>query len=182
MRHIWLLCAALLISASPAWAAKWKVDPAKSTLNFIAVQSGKEFTGAFKKWSAEIDYDAAKLGAASIKVTVETASAITKDDIIDEHITEEGWFHSEMFPTATFMSKGFKKLPDGSFETEGALKIRKIEKKVKLVFQLEVTGNAAHAKGGTAVTRDEFELGKDTEAKLIGMPVKIQFELSATAE
>ena len=99
MKKVWLLCAALALSTSPAFAAKWKVDPAKSSLNFVGLEGGKEFTGGFGKWTADIDYDPAKLDAASIKVTVDTGSADAKDEMRNGHINDEDWFNSSVLRT-----------------------------------------------------------------------------------
>jgi len=182
MKKVLLACAALILSASPALAAKWKVDPAKSTLTFVAKQSGKPFTGTFAKWDADIDYDPAKPEAASIKVTVDIKSATTADEMRDEHIGDPDWFNANAFPNAVFASQGFKKLPDGRFETEGTLNIRSIEKKVKLTFQLDVKDGIAHVRGEAGVSRLDFDLGKETDTTFVGVPVNILFDLTATAQ
>ena len=49
-----------LLSAGPAGAATWTVDPTRSSLGFEGVQTGSPFQGKFDKFTAQIEFDPSK--------------------------------------------------------------------------------------------------------------------------
>ena len=62
--------------ARPA-AAHWTVDAAKSKLGFSVVWSKEPFTGVFRDWKADIDFDPADLAHSHVAVTIETGSEVS---------------------------------------------------------------------------------------------------------
>jgi polyisoprenoid-binding protein YceI len=111
MKTIALLFA-LLIFAAPSFAkdvpaAGWTVDPAASTISFSGTNSGQEFTGTFKSWTAEIVFDPASLETSSVSVSIDTGSAATGVKTYDGTLPTPEWFNIKSFPTATFESRPF---------------------------------------------------------------------------
>ena len=56
-----VLALAALLAATPASAAHWNVDAAKSKLGFTVSWSGQPFNATFKSWKANFEFDPADL-------------------------------------------------------------------------------------------------------------------------
>ena len=69
-----LLVAAVALSAQAALAQQQLV-PAQSEVQFTARQMGVPLDGHFKKFSAQVAFDPAKLATSKIAFTVDTGSA-----------------------------------------------------------------------------------------------------------
>jgi polyisoprenoid-binding protein YceI len=173
---------AALSAASPAQAANWTVDPAKSHLNFSGVQTGAPFQGRFDKWTAEIMFDPAHPEAAYVKVTIDLASARTGDTQRDTALPQPDWFDVKDFPQATFEATGFVAHGGDAFETPGKLTIRDMSKVIVLPFTLAVTGNSANAKGHITLMRTNFGVGQGewSSNEWVAFEVGVDFDLVAT--
>ena len=76
------LTGALAVALLPAIAASasppaWTVDKSASFVRFNSSMAGESFTGAFRRWDADIRFDPANLPASSVNATIEVASAAT---------------------------------------------------------------------------------------------------------
>ncbi|MBE7247579.1 MAG: YceI family protein, partial [Actinomycetospora chiangmaiensis] len=156
------LIAAALLAATPlvpATAATWTVDPARSTITFTGSQTGQTFSGRFKSFTAQIDFDPASPAAGHALVTVDTGSAVTGDPQKDEALPGADWFDTSGFPKATFEATGFKALGGDKYEAEGILTIRDVKKPLTLPFTLTTSGDTAHAVGEVQLSRSDFGVG-----------------------
>ncbi len=154
-----LLIAALCVLSVNADAKEWQVDSEHSTLSFTGDQSGEKFTGGFKKFTAQIDFDPTHPETGKINVTVDTGSAFAGSKDRDDMLPEKIWFDSAIFPQATFTSTGIKKTGDGQFEAAATLSIKGITKNVTLPFTLVAEGDHYRAQGSTTLMRNDFNLG-----------------------
>ena len=68
------LLASLLAVALAAGAVPLKTDPAKSAITAIFKQMNVPVEAKFRKFTAQVDYDAAKPDAAKASVDIDTAS------------------------------------------------------------------------------------------------------------
>ena len=78
---------ALVTRQAPARAAPapaWTVDKAASSVRFSSAMNGQAFSGAFRRWNADIRFDPKNLAASSVSATFETASAATGDPDRDQ--------------------------------------------------------------------------------------------------
>ena len=172
----------LLLAASPALAADWTVDPAKSHLGFSGVQNGAPFQGSFGKWSAQIAFDPAHPEAGHAKVTIDLASAKTGDTQRDSALPQAEWFDVKAFPEATFEATGFVAKGGDAYEAPGTVTIRGIGKDVVLPFTLAIDGDKATAKGHLSLVRTGFGVGQGVWAtgEWVALDVGVDVDLTAT--
>lgn len=179
-----LLISAALLVAGPASAASWAMQPDASTLGFSGTQTGSPFTGIFKQWTAQIEYDPAHPQAAHVHIVVNTASAHTGDKQRDEAMPGSDWFDVAAFPQAVFDATGFTPQGGDKFTTTGTLSIRGISRKVTLPFTLDISGNTATAKGQITLIRTDYGVGQGDWASgdWVGLSVEVNFTLLAKAQ
>lgn len=175
------IAAALLLGATPSFAASWTIDPAASALGFSGVQTDQPFSGSFKTWTGTIDYDPAKPEAAHVTITIDTGSATTGDTQRDEALPGADWFDAASSPKATFEATGFTPKGGDQFETTGKLAIRGVSKDVTLPFTLTVAGDTAHAVGKATVVRTAFGVGQGAWAtdQYVALDVGVTVDLKA---
>src|SRR6266571_7202285 len=94
------LLASLFAVALAAHAAPLKTDAAKSTVSAVFKQMNVPVEAPFKKFSAQIDYDAAKPDAAKANVEIDTASLDVGEAEMNKEVAKKEWFNSAQFPKA----------------------------------------------------------------------------------
>src|ERR1700735_1707060 len=127
MKFCALLIALPLLAVTPAAAAEWGVDTAKSRLEFSGVQNEMPFKGSFGKWTAEISFDPAHPGAGHVKVTIDRASPKTGDIQRDTALPQAEWFDVKSFPQASFEAGSVVAKGGDAYEAPGGLTIRGME-------------------------------------------------------
>ncbi len=177
--------AALLLlgcAATPASAAHWTVDAAKSRLAFTVAWSGEPFTGVFKSWKADIDFDPADLGHSKAVVTVDLASEESDAPDDDDGLKGALGFAVDQYPKARFETVGVRRLPNGSYVADAKLTIRGVTRAVALPFTLAFEGGRVHMVGKTVVLRTDFGVGQGewTSAKPVAHEVTVSVDLTAT--
>jgi polyisoprenoid-binding protein YceI len=170
-------------TAAPATSSHWQVDAAQSRLTFSAAQAGARFDGRFARFDPSIDFDPANVGAGRFVVTVDVASADTRDRERDDTLRGKDFFDAARWPQARFESSSFRTAA-GKFEAQGQLTIRDVTLPVRLAFTFvpAADGRTARLSGGTTIQRLDFGVGqgewKDTT--WVGNPVDIRFDLALT--
>ena len=174
------VAALLLLAASPAAAANWTVDPARSRLGFTATWLGKPVEGTFKSWNARIAFDPAAPAGASIDVTVDLGSAVTGDRTVDGALPDSDWFAVKTAPRARFVATKVSKTATG-WLAAGTLTIKGRSAPVDLPFTLAVAGDTATVAGTARVDRRSWQIGmgSDATAEYVAFPVTIRLALVA---
>lgn len=165
-----------------AGGGDWIVDYDQSKLVFVGSENGKEFTGAFGKFQAEIEFDPDDPGDAEIRVTVSTASASTGDSLRDSNLPGTEWLDVKNHPQATFESTDVRVLGNGEYSADGSLIIKDIERPVTLNFTLDFMEDKARAIGGADLIRTDFDLGKNAswlEEEGVALAARVEFEIHA---
>jgi polyisoprenoid-binding protein YceI len=171
---------ALVLSASAARAADWKLAPGESALTFSGTQMGEKFAGKFSRFDAQVSLDPDKLDEAKIVVTVEIASVATGDKQRDTAMPSKEWFDAARFPQARFESRKVSRAADG-YEALGDLTLRGVIKEIRLPFTLAIDGRKAQAKGHVDLKRDVFGVGQGEWAtgEWVALEVGVDFDLKA---
>ncbi|MEI9888328.1 MAG: YceI family protein [Rhizomicrobium sp.] len=182
MRTLLAACAALLLAATPAAAAKWNVDHGKSRLGFSVVWSGEALNAIFKTWKADIAFDPADLAHAHAVVTIDLGSEDSGSPDNDDGLKGAEGFSMQQFPAATFETTGFTAKGGNAYVATGRLSLHGIVKPVTLPFTLTLTGNTAHVVGKVTVSRLDFGLGTGEWAgeTPVAHGVTITVDLTAT--
>ncbi len=168
--------------AETALAVNWRVDEATSRLRFIGAQNGRPFEGVFGAFAAEIAFDDNDLDQSWLRVTVQTASAATGDQLIDSTIPGGDWFAVKDFPTATFTACDIRQVADGEYEAAGTLTVKDVSHDITLPFSLSIDGDVATASGGVDLIRTDFGLGEASswlDDEGVALEARAEFSVSA---
>lgn len=164
-----------------ALARDWQVDPGKSTLGFEASYQGDAFLGRFKRFSADIRYDASELAQSKFDVRIDLASADTESSERDETLQGDDFFATARFPQAHFVTESFRRGADGAVEALGTLSIRDRSRPVTLAVDFKEQGERATLDVRTRLKRADFGLGEASDWDEIGAEVAVTAHLELTA-
>jgi polyisoprenoid-binding protein YceI len=182
-RMLLLLPLAALIAISPAVAAQhWKVDTAKSKLGFAVSWGGQPFTGTFRSWTADIDFDPADLAHSHATVNVNIGSEASGDVETDDGVKGVEGFAVSQFPTAVFRATTFTHKAGDTYVAQGTLSLKGISRPITLPFTLTLSGNTAHVVGKAQVMRTDFHVGTGEWEKPdpVAHEVSINIDLTAS--
>jgi polyisoprenoid-binding protein YceI len=172
--------AAALSSAVCAAApvTSYSNDPQQSRLEFTGVQAGAEFTGAFHKFTAAVDFAPDALASAHIDVQIDLKSVDSMDKDRDTTIRSADVFDVAHWPSAHYVTRSFTKTAAG-YTAVGALTLRGVTKDVPIDFRFTPTAAGAKLEGNAKLKRLDFGAGqgdwKSTE--WVADAVKISFSL-----
>jgi polyisoprenoid-binding protein YceI len=164
--------------AAAAGAAAYTADAAQSRLEFVGVQAGADFKGAFHKFTAAVEFAPDALANSFIDVQIDLNSADTMDKDRDSTIRGKDVFDAAHFPAAHYLAKSISKTAVG-FTAVGALTLHGITKDVPIDFQYTPAAGGAKLEGSAKLKRLDFGVGqgdwKSTEWVADG--VKVNFSL-----
>ena len=173
----WVLAAA--IAAAPITAAAappaWVVDKTVSSVRFTSSMAGESFSGAFRRWDADIRFDPANLAASSVVATFDVASAGTGNADRDQALP------TATFLKASFVAHGFSAAGPGRYVANGILTIRGVSKPLALPFTLAITGSQAKMTATTAINRLAFGVGQDEWKATTTIPAAVAISIALTA-
>jgi polyisoprenoid-binding protein YceI len=177
-----LAAIAVLVVIGAALAANWRIAPEQSRLGFAATQAGSPFEGAFRRFAAEISFDAADLASSRAVVVIEMASAETGNLERDVALQGSDWFAVSRFPQARFETRGFRGLGNDRFEADADLTIRDVTRPVTVPFTLRPDPDGVRARGEVAINRTAWGVGQGQWASEQWIPhaVTVRFDLLAT--
>ncbi len=177
------LTAALMAGPPVAWAQQALV-PAQSRLGFVIQQMGVPVEGHFRKFDAQLAFDAAKPGNSRLSLTVDVGSATLGTPEIDAEMPKAVWFNAARFPQAVFQSTQVKPLGGGRYEVAGGLTVKGVRRDVVVPLTLTQTGAGAGlittATGSLSVPRLAFRLGEQewADTSLLADAVQVRFSLA----
>ena len=165
-------------------AAALKTDAAKSSVTITFKQIGVPVDAKFKKFTALIDFDAARPEAAKASVDIDIAGFDLGDAEYNQEVMKKDWFNAVQFPKATFISGAIKPSASGAgkYDVTGKLTIK--GKSADVSFPLTVTksGAAQVFDGVLPIKRLTYNIGegdwKDTST--VADEVVIKFPVVAT--
>jgi len=116
--------------------SKWVIDPTHSKIGFkVRHLMISNVLGNFKDFEGEIISDGNNFTNSSVKLSIKTASVDTEIADRDTHLKSTDFFDAEKFPVMTFNSTSMEDLGDDTFELKGLMKIKDVEKPVKLAVE-----------------------------------------------
>ena len=172
--------AALALAAAMPAAAQQTLIPAQSTLGFTFKQMGVSVDGKFTKFTAQVNFDAAKLATSKVAFTVDIASATLGSKETDAELPKADWFNTAKFPQATFASSGFKALGGGKYDVTGKLTIKGQSQDVVVPVTMTQTGAVTTATGAFPIKRLVFKIGENdwADTSMVANDVQVKFKLA----
>lgn len=150
---------AFAMFVTPADAARWAVDHAKSSLGFIVAWSGEPFLATFHKWNADIAFDPSDLSHARIAASIDLASEASDTPDNDDGLKGPEGFWVERFRIARFESNAISSSGGNKYVARGTLSLHGVTREISLPFTLDIQGDTARASGRVRVLRTDFGLG-----------------------
>jgi polyisoprenoid-binding protein YceI len=125
-----LLAAGLiLLLSSTAQAVDYVIDTkgAHAFIQFHIKHLGYSWlVGRFNRFEGEFSYDSKNPNAATIEVTIDTASIDSNHAERDKHLRDDEFLDVKKFPEARFVSTSYRDLGDGKGELQGELTLHGI--------------------------------------------------------
>lgn len=173
------LTVALAAAALPA-AAQQKLLQAQSSIAFEIKQMGVPVQGHFKKFDAQINFDAVKLATSKVTFTVDIASATLGAPEMDSELPKATWFNTAKFPQAQFTSSAFNALGGGKYEVAGKLAIKGQSRDVTVPLAMTQAGATTTASGVLPIKRLAFKIGEGdwADTSMVADDVQVRFTLA----
>ena len=171
-----------LLCATPQWAlAALKIDTAKSRLSASFKQMNVPMEGQFKKFSAQIEFNPAKLDASKADIDIDMNSFDLGDAEFNKEVSKKTWFNTPQYPKARFMSTSMKSIGSGKVEALGKLSIKGITTDVSMTINVKKEGATYIFDGTLPIKRLTYMIGegewKDTS--MVADEVLFKFHIVA---
>ena len=179
-------------TASPATRTTWKLDPAHSTIEFVAKHMMiTTVKGRFADFDGTIVADEENLADSRVDVTMKAASLDTRNEQRDQHLRSADFLDGENQPDLTFRSTAISGTKE-HFKLTGDLTIRGTTRPITLDVTFE--GNGKDPWGGTRssfsahgkIDRRDYGLtwnvALETGGILVSNEVKINIEAQAVLQ
>ena len=176
-----LLVATLVGASAIAAALPLKTDPARSSVSAVFKQMNVPVESNFKRFNAQIDYDAAHPEKATARVDIDTASFDMGQADYDKEIAKKEWFNSAQFPKATFVSSSIKPAGSGKLNVTGKLTIKGKTADVSFPLSVKPEGGKQVFEGQLPIKRLAFNVGEGEwqDTGMVADEVVIKFRVAA---
>lgn len=146
-----ILVLTLLLTAAPAAAQTWQIDPAHSRAMFtVRHLTIADIRGDFGAVTGTVEYDGKDLTKARVKASIDVNSVTTRVAARDDHLKTDDFFDVKNHPTMTFVSTSITPKGNGRYNLTGNLTLRGVTRPVTL----EMTAPA-----GPVTVRGDTRLG-----------------------
>jgi polyisoprenoid-binding protein YceI len=178
MKHRITLLALGAIAWTGAQAATYQaVVPEKSSVSFSYRQMGVAMDGKFKKFSAQVSLDTAKLDKAKGSIDIDLASIDTGSSEADQEVVGKAWFNVAAHPKASFVLKGLKATGANQYEATGQLTIKGQTRELHAPLKLSPQGALS---GSFVLKRGDYGIGEGMWAKfdVVANEITVHFNLN----
>ena len=174
------LAAAVICLALPAIAATaLKTDAAKSSVTITFKQLNVPVDAKFRKFNAQINYDAAKPETSKATVDIDIAGFDLGDPEYNKEVMKKEWFNAAQFPKASFVSSQIKAGAAGKLDVTGKLTIKGKTSDVSFPLTVKKDGANQIFEGALPIKRLSYNIGegewKDTS--MVADEVTIKFRV-----
>ena len=178
MNLVRTLAPAALLASSAAHSADYTMRA--GTLKFSGQQQGEAFEGRFDTFTPLIQFDAAALAASKLDVSIDLASADTRNSERDDTLKGSDFFAIADFPKARFVTQAIRAVDATHFEADATLTIRDKTVALKFPFAFEPNADGARLKARVTLDRLAFGIGSGdwADASMIGHQVEVNVDLS----
>ncbi len=174
----WCLAAALALA--PCAAAAQSVDLARSEITFGFRQENVPGTGKFRKFTAEVGFDAARPEAMRAAVEIDVASVdLGGDPGWNADIQAPSWFNTRQFPKASFVASGAKALGGGRFEAPAKFTMKGVTRDVTASFTAQLESGGTLLEGTVPLKRTDFKVGDGAwaDTSVVANDVAVRFKV-----
>lgn len=165
-------------------ASAQQLLPEKSFVRFVSKQMNVPVEGIFRKFTAQIAWNAAKPEASTARIELEPGSIELGMEDINKEARGKDWFDTAAQPKASFVSNAVKALGGGRFESAGKLTIKGRTRDVVAVFSAKPEAGGMLFEGAFPIKRLEFGIGEGSwgDPNVVANEVEIRFRLQLAAQ
>lgn len=179
----WLIATCFgIVSLGSVYAASAQtLLPEKSTLTFTGKQMGAPFTGQFKKFQAQVQFDPVHLNQSYTHLQIDVTSTSLPSKESETELKGKNWFDTARFPQAKFESTTIKPQSNG-YLVLGKLTIKNTTKTVSVPMNAKKRAdNTWEFTGKISLNRLDFQLGQGMWADLetVANEVDVHFHFIA---
>ena len=166
--------------AAPGGVLAQTVDLAKTEISFGFKQENVPGSGKFKKFSAQISFDAAKPEATRANIEVDVTSVDLGDAGWDSDIQGASWFNTKQFPKAAFVVTGAKALGGGRYEAPAKFTLKGITRDVTATFTAKTDAGGTLLDGTVPLKRNDFKIGDGpwADTTVVANEVAVRFKVT----
>jgi polyisoprenoid-binding protein YceI len=170
---------------APARAAveTYDLDPVHTWVGFTVSHFFTKVPGFFAKVKGVAVVDREHLEKSTAEGTIEVASITTNTAKRDDDLRSSNFFAAEKFPVMTFKSKSWKSTGGETYDVNGTISIKGVEKEV--VFKVTSLGFGPGMKGAmisgwdATIKLDRRDFGISADQGLVGNSVDVLIHIEA---
>jgi polyisoprenoid-binding protein YceI len=174
------------ISIPPA--GEYQIDPAHTSVEFVARHMLSKVRGSFEEFSGEVTVGNTA-EESSVRIEIDTASVTTGNEQRDAHLHSNDFFEVDAHPKLVFASTAFRPTGGTGFELDGDLSVRGVTRPVTLQGEFLGWGkdgwgnDRLFAEARTRVNREDWGLVWNMAVELTGVLVgkEVDLELQVQA-
>jgi polyisoprenoid-binding protein YceI len=151
-----------------------------STLTWVGAKVTGKHEGGFKTFKGALEVVDGDLTKSRVKVDIDLASVFTDSEKLVAHLKNADFFAVDQFPTARFVSTGFKKGEGTRVEVTGELTLRGVTKPISFPADVTLGEAQADVKAEFTINRQQFGVAYPGKPdNLISDEVRIALEVHA---
>ena len=169
---------ALLFAVAPPVHAQ-EVDLAKSQIAFGFKQENVPGEGKFRKFTAQVSFDAAKPAATKASIEVDVTSVDLGDAGWNNDIQGASWFNTKQFPKASFVATGARAVGGGRFEAPAKFTLKGVSRDVTASFVAKPDASGTLLEGSVPLKRVDFKIGDGpwADTSVVANEVAVRFRI-----
>lgn len=173
--------AALVLATAAAQADPLAVDLAKSQIVFVSKQMNVPVEGRFRRFTAQIEFDARKPEAARATLDIDTASIDAGSPEATAEVIRKPWLHTAQFPRASFVSSAVKPLGGERYEITGQMTIKGKTLPLTAPLTVRSQGGVQVFEGTLTLRRLDYGIGDGpwNDPDTVANEVQIRFRFAA---
>lgn len=174
----------LILVAAAAQAAEWRVENARSSIEFDYVANDARWTGRFTEVFGVGRFDPAAPGDSMLRLEIPVAGIDLGWAPATAVARSAAWFDAETHPVGVFHLARVEPLGDGRWRAEGDATLRGETRPLTAELTLELGPEVARALGEVEVDRLAFGVGRGVSAQLVTVEpiIRVRFDITAQAE
>jgi polyisoprenoid-binding protein YceI len=165
-------------ASKPAGAETLAISPDNSKVEFVGAKVTRSHNGSFKQFNGAIDLINSGIDQSRVTIDIDTASVVTDEDALTNHLKTPDFFDVAKFPKATFTSTkiepnttaGATHTVTGNFELHG------VKKSITFPANIQVAPDNVTVNAEFAINRKDFGItfpGKADDLIRDGVVIKL---------
>ena len=176
----WIIALPLLVSLTAALpAAAQTADLARSEVVFGFKQENVPSTGKFKRFTAQVTFDAAKPETTRANIDIDVTSVDLGDAGWNDDVQGASWLNTKQFPKSAFVATGAKALGGGRYESTGKFTLKGITRDVVATFTAKPEAAGTLLEGMVPLKRNDFKIGHGVwaDTSVVANEVAVRFKV-----